>query len=109
MSLPPCRRVERARLAYRRGVGTRSRILVRLLLVLKGVPLVGVGLPLAGFGLRVFILADTSLAENRVGGVKFRLMSISLGVAKNLLRSLKFRMSRRAPGVALDPGTTGEA
>jgi hypothetical protein len=87
----------------------RSRILVRLLLVLKGVPLVGVGLPLAGFGLRVFILADTSLAENRVGGVKFRLMSMSLGVAKNLLRSLKFRMSRRAPGVALDPGTTGEA
>lgn len=82
---------------------------MRLTLVLKGVPLVGVGLPLAGFGLRVFILADTSLAENRVGGVKFRLMSISLGVAKNLLRSLKFRMSRRAPGVALDPGTTGEA
>ena len=82
---------------------------MRLTLVLKGVPLVGVGLPLAGFGLRVFILADTSLAENRVRSVKFRLMSISLGVAKNLLRSLKFRMGRRAPGVALDPGTTGEA
>ncbi|MDA0296314.1 MAG: hypothetical protein O3A31_10070 [Planctomycetota bacterium] len=47
---------------------------MRLTLVLKGVPLVGVGQPLAGFGLRVFILADTSLAENRVGGVKFRLM-----------------------------------
>ena len=78
-------------------------------MVLKGVPLVGVGQPLAGFGLRVFILADTSLAENRVRRVKFRLMSMSLGVAEIILRSLKFRMSRRAPGVALDPGTTGEA
>jgi hypothetical protein len=34
---------------------------------------------------------------------------MSLGVAKIIMWSLKFRMGRRAPGVALDPGTTGEA